>query len=111
MLLATFVAGGLLGPTVHRVQHAIEQVAAASETPCHSPDVHHSEDPVWTHTGAALGGLDCDLCATRLLVIRSDLDPVGIGRVLASNREAVVTHLTSVFVVAAPLIRGPPMRA
>lgn len=110
-LLATFVAGGLLAPSLHRVQHAMEQTAAASEEPCHSSDVHDSEVPLWTHPGTGLRGPDCDLCATRLLVVPADPDPVEATRSFTSNWGTVLVHLTSAAVAAAPFIRGPPMRA
>jgi hypothetical protein len=87
MLLATVLAGGVLGPPLHRVQHAVEQIGHAPEEPCHAPAVHNADRPLWTTDGHRALAPDCDLCATRV---------------------HPTPPLTSAVVVAAPLIRGPP---
>jgi hypothetical protein len=105
-LLATLLAGGVVGPVVHRVQHAAERMAIAGE-PCHPASVHEADAPVWT-ADAHLEAPDCDLCATRLLVVPSDLAPVASPRTVGTTRVLLRTHLAPVHVVSDRTIRGPP---
>ncbi len=110
-LLATILAGGVAAPSLHRVQHAAEQAAAATEEPCHAPAVHHAEEPLWTEHGARPLGPECDLCATRLLMAESSQAPVVAPHVLVERRTTTHVPLVSAPVVAGPFIRGPPARA
>lgn len=110
-LLAVFVVGGVLGPSVHRVKHASEQIASVSDRPCHSPAVHTADDPLWTQDGQRLDGLDCAICATRLLVVPPSLGPDVVPDMTGTTWSSTLFHLTSAFVVADTFIRGPPSRA
>jgi hypothetical protein len=105
-LLATLLAGGVVGPVVHRVQHAAEQMAKAAE-PCHPAAVHDADAPVWT-ADANLEAPACDLCATRLLVVPPDLAPVASPRTAGTTRVLLRTHLIPAPVATDRTIRGPP---
>jgi hypothetical protein len=104
-LLATIVAGGVLGPSLHRVQHALDRQAAS---PCHSPAVHHTDVPLWTDAGGHVETPECDLCATRLLVVPSSIEAPPAPRRIGTTPIVVRTHLTPAFVAADRSIRGPP---
>lgn len=101
-LLATFVVGGIVGPVVHRAQHAVERASASSHA-------HAAADvPVWCGEPVDVAAPDCVLCTTRLVVVPSVVDRAGGALALAIAWDATRAHLTSSNVVAAPLIRGPP---
>ena len=106
-LLATLLAGGVIGPVVHRVQHAAERMAIAGE-PCHPASVHEADAPVWTGD-AHLEAPDCDLCATRLLVVPPTLAPVSSPLTVGTAQAPLRTHLTPAAVATDRTIRGPPL--
>jgi hypothetical protein len=110
-LLAAFVLGGVVGPTAHRIDHAAETHAV------HSADVVRNQSetaaaasphasPILAVAGASQ--LDCEFCATRILVT----DPPAIDAPVAPRHAAVIAHLLPSPVHAtAPatvLSRGPP---
>ena len=105
-LLATLVVGGVAGPVVHRVHHAAEKTAESREA-CHPASVHHAET-VTLAEDAGLEALECDLCATRVLVVPPDLAPLSTPRVAGTARVTLRTHLAPVHVVTDRTIRGPP---
>jgi hypothetical protein len=110
-LLAVVLAGGTLAPSLHRVQHGLEALRAAPSGPCHSAAVHTTDVPLWTSDAERNAGSECDLCATRLLVVPSSQNPSAAPHGFVVVWEASSSHLVSAAVVAAPLIRGPPTRA
>jgi len=110
-LLATVVAGGVLAPSLHRAQHGVEMLKEAPDGPCHSVAVHTADVPLWTSEAERVSAPECDLCATRLLVVPSSQSPGGVPPSLIVVWEATSSHLISAVVVAGPFIRGPPTRA
>lgn len=110
-LLAVFAVGGVLGPSLHRVKHGMEEIASAPERPCHSSEVHTTDVPLWTQADRTIRGLECDLCATRLLVTLPSLGPGVVPEATGTTWTSTRSHLTSAFVVADTFIRGPPPRA
>ncbi|MFP4228791.1 MAG: hypothetical protein ACLFTE_08190 [Salinivenus sp.] len=102
LLLATVVAGGVVGPPLHRVQHAVEEEG----TPEHT---HATEGPVWCGETFEIKTPDCVLCTIRLVVVSSVGGEGPTPHALGWEWEPIRTHLTSADVVAAPLIRGPPV--
>jgi hypothetical protein len=113
-LLAAFVLGGVVGPTAHRIDHAGEThavhpgdvVRSQSETAA-AASPHAS--PILAVAGARQ--LDCELCATRVLVS----DPASIDAPIAPRPTvAIVGGLPSPVHATAPttvLSRGPPTGA
>ena len=110
-LLATLLAGSVLAPSLHRVQHAARQDAQRADEPCHSRTVHDSPVPLWTEPHAELEAPDCVLCATRQLFLASAVAPAPAptGNLVEKGGER--THLTAAVVAAGVFIRGPPRRA
>lgn len=108
-LLATLVVGGVAGPSIHRVDHALQKMAQASEEPCHSSAVHNTDVPLWTRAGASVHVPDCDLCATRLIVVLPDINPASTPSMAGTTRVVLRTHLTAAHVAAHRTIRGPPV--
>lgn len=106
-LLVILVAGGVVGPLAHRVQHGVEWAASVAGEACHPASVHHAET-VTLAEDAGLEALECDLCATRVLVVLPDLAPVSTPRVAGTARVTLRTHLAPVHVVTDRTIRGPP---
>jgi len=111
ILLATVVAGGVLAPSLHRAQHGAEMLTEAPEGPCHSVAVHNTDVPLWTPEAERATVPECDLCATRLLVVPSSQNPIAVPHGFAVIWETTTSHLFSAAVVAGPFIRGPPTRA
>ena len=107
LLLVAVAMGGVAGPVVHRVQHAVEQAAAADGT-CHPAAVHTAEGPQWAETGADLFAPECTLCATRLLVVFPTPAPTSAPRVMGTTAVKGVSHVTTAHVAADRFIRGPP---
>jgi len=110
-LLATLLAGSVLAPLLHRVQHAAQQTAQRADDPCHSRAVHDSPVPLWTEPHAELEAPDCVLCATRQLFLAIAIAPVGAPTVASVALGTAHSHLTAAVVAAGPFIRGPPRRA
>jgi len=110
-LLVTLVAGSLLAPTLHRLQHAAQQTAQRADAPCHSRAVHDSPVPLWTVPHTELVAPDCVLCATRQLFLSTAVAPVVAPTVDLVVQATERTHLTAAVVAAVPFIRGPPRRA
>jgi hypothetical protein len=108
ILLATFVAGGLAGPSLHRVQHAMDRMARADDAPCHGPEVHESEVPLWTEASGQIDVQECDVCARRLLLVPpvfgSFSEPIVAGAVQIES----LSHLTIDRTATDQFIRGPP---
>lgn len=109
-LLATVVAGGVIGPSLHRVQHGLEAMQEAPDGPCHTAAMHNTDVPLWTPEAPQAVVVDCDQCATRILGVSSSQAPVAVPRVLAATWTERASHLLSAAVVADPFIRGPPTR-
>jgi hypothetical protein len=107
LLLVTFAGGGVAGPVLHWVQHAAKQAAAADRI-CHSEAVHTAEGAVWTHEGEDLFAPECDLCATRLLVVVPNPQPPTSPQREGTTREQYRSHVASSSVFADRFIRGPP---
>lgn len=108
LLLAAFVAGGVGGPVVHHLQHAAERIEAASDTNCHSTAFHHAVVPVVADAASKVTAPECELCATRLLVVLSDIAPASAPRLTRTTRVVLRTHLAPVHVSTHRTIRGPP---
>lgn len=106
-LLGAFVAGGIVGPVAHRVQHAAEQAAAAKRS-CHPSAAHDAEGALWTEKGGDLSALQCDLCARRLLVVLPAPTPATALRVAGTPGIERRGHVASSVVFADWFIRGPP---
>lgn len=104
-LLATIVAGGVLGPSLHRAQHALDRQAAP---PCHASAVHHTDVPLWTDADGHVDAPECTLCATRLLVVPSSIESPPAPRQMGTTRITLRTHLAPVHVASHRPIRGPP---
>jgi hypothetical protein len=114
-LLAAFVLGGVVGPTAHRIDHAAETHAVHSadvvrnqaETAKAAASPHAS--PILAVASASQ--LDCEFCATRILVT----DPPAIDAPVAPRHAAVIAHLLPSPVHATTpttvLSRGPPTGA
>lgn len=111
VLLAVFAAGGVLGPVAHRIQHGGERLAVTTDEPCHSPPVHGTEVRLWTGQRTPIDLLECDLCATRLLVVLPALVSPSTLRVKRPTRVQGRTHVASIYVFNDRSIRGPPYRA
>lgn len=107
VLLVAFAAGGVVGPVLHWGQHAAEQAAAADRA-CHNEAVHTAEGAVWTHEGGDLFAPDCDLCATRLLVVMPAPQPSMSPQYVGTTRVAHQSHVASAAVFTDRFIRGPP---
>jgi len=107
LLLVVFAAGGVGGPILHQVHHAIER-AAPTDRSDHSVDVRTAEGTVWTDEAADLSTPDCDLCARRLLVVSPTPAPVGTPRVQGSTTVEHRSHVAMAHVAADHFIRGPP---
>lgn len=108
VLLVTIVAGGVIGPAMHRVQHGAEQIADRPETPCHAAGVHRAEISFWTEVASDLRAPACDLCATRLLVVPPTLGPTTAPRVVGTTAMEKPSHVAAADVAAHRFIRGPP---
>ena len=106
-LLVALVTGGIVGPLAHRVQHGAERAAVAEEA-CHPASVHHAETATLTEDAERVA-LECDLCATRVLVVLPDMAPVSTPRIAGTARVTLRTHLAPVHVVTDRTIRGPPL--
>ncbi|PQJ35654.1 hypothetical protein BSZ35_14555 [Salinibacter sp. 10B] len=107
-LLAAVVAGGVGGPVVHHLQHAAESAEIASDSSCHSSAFHHADVPVVADAASEVTAPECNLCATRLLVVLPDVSPTS-GPTMEGTAQVVLrTHLASVYVATDRTIRGPP---
>lgn len=107
-LFAAIVAGGVLGPSLHRVQHALDRQAAP---PCHASAVHHTDVPLWTDADGYVDAPECDLCATRLLVVPSSIESAPAPRQMGTTRITLLAHLAQARVASHRPIRGPPSQA
>lgn len=107
LLLAAFVAGGVLGPVVHRAQHGVAQ-ADAPAVPCHSADVHKTEGTFWTDAADDRLPPECDLCARRLLLASPTPAPFTAPLTVAAVRVESPSHMAPAHVAADHFIRGPP---
>jgi len=102
VLLATIVAGGVLGPSLHRIQHAREQAAA-------SDHVHAATDgPIWCGEPVRANDLDCALCASRLLVVPPSPVPPTPPAVTAHALVPTPARSMATTAAAHHHIRGPP---
>ena len=108
LLLVTVIAGGVVGPVMHRVQHGAEQIADRPETPCHAAGVHRAEISFWTEGASDLRAPACDLCATRLLVAPPTLVPPTAPRVMGTTTGEILSRVAAADVAAHRFIRGPP---
>jgi anti-sigma factor RsiW len=114
-LLAAFVLGGVVGPTAHRIDHAAEPHALhpGDVVRSQSEKVETAASPNASPTLAVAGArqLDCELCATRVLVS----DPASIDAPIAPRPTvAIVGGLPSPVHATTPatvLSRGPPTGA
>jgi hypothetical protein len=103
-----------VGPTAHRIDHAAEThtvhpgdvVRSQSET---AAAARPHASPILAVAGARQ--LDCELCATRILVT----DPPAIDAPVAPRHAAVIAHLlpspVHATTPATVLSRGPPTGA
>ncbi|WP_263787339.1 hypothetical protein [Salinibacter grassmerensis] len=108
LLLVAFATGGVVGPTVHLVQHGAAQRSNQAESSCHPADVHAAEGPLWTDTTDGRVVPECDLCATRLLVVTPTPPPSTAPRTVGTLAVEVRSQAAVAPVVADPFIRGPP---
>jgi hypothetical protein len=102
LLLAALAVSMGAAPTVHRVQHAVQDAAASVHT---HEDADH---PLWCGHPAHEQTLDCALCTTRLVVAPPSGSVATTSLAAAASPDLTVKHLVSSAVVAVPLIRGPP---
>jgi hypothetical protein len=108
LLLAVFTAGGVIGPTAHRVQHGAAKRSAQAESSCHAADVHAADGPLWTDDTDGRFVLECNFCATRLLVVPPTPVPTMAPRVGRVSTVEVRAHPAVVPTAIARFIRGPP---
>ena len=108
LLLAAIVAGGVLGPTLHRVQHGVQRMADQPVAPCHTDGVHRADGPVWTDAASELGAPECDYCATRLLVVPPTPAPSTSPLVVGTTAVQPSSHVAAAHVERPRFIRGPP---
>lgn len=106
-LLAVLVLGGLVAPTVHRIQH---QTGHSHQTAAVDPAVQAAEVTVQAEAVApATHDLDCWLCSTHL-VLKTSAQAIAPSPVLA---EAGFIAAPVAFISSALLhhsfIRGPPV--
>ncbi len=131
-LLVTLVTGGVVGPPLHRAQHALEhphmpahqhdggQAGSAAQSSSANGSSAHETDATAARNAAltlliraqrAPDALDCDLCSTRLLVLDTAQPAPAASLSLTSSGNGAPTHLTSLTLVDRPFIRGPPVYA
>jgi len=108
ILLVVFAAGGVSRPVAHQVQHAAERATAATDPSCHPSAVHNAEGAVWAGAGADLIAPECDLCATRLLVVLPTPVPQTVPHVVGTTDVERRSHVAAAHVAADQYIRGPP---
>lgn len=108
LLLVAFATGGVIGPTVHLVQHGAAQRSMQTEPSCHPADVHAAEGPLWTGATDGRALPECDLCATRLLVVPPTPVPATAPRVIRIRSAEARLHAAVAPVAADQFIRGPP---
>lgn len=108
ILLATLVAGGVLAPPLHDLQHAAERAALSTDEPCHTSAVHDAEVPLVTEQGDRVEAPDCELCARRLVVVQPVFGPIAIPILRRTIQSEVWSHLASAQTVTDRFIRGPP---
>lgn len=108
VLLAAFFVGGVASPVAHRLQHSLKQRSDEGTTPCHRVSVHDAEGSVWADHAESRLRPECDLCATRLLVVPPSLVPHSVPRVVGTTAVDEVSHVAPVYVVRDRTIRGPP---
>lgn len=108
LLLTTIVAGGVVGPSLHRLQHGLQQLADRPETPCHTPGAHAADKTLWTDAVSERGVPDCDFCATRLLVVPPTPAPSTAPRVVGTTAVSPSSHVAAAHVARHRYIRGPP---
>ena len=120
-LFVTFVAGGVVAPSLHRAQHAAERTAESLQPTEHAPTLN-GEAPVTEADGvptpprphyapAEADAPDCTLCGTRLLVLDSAQTVARAALALTSSQGHAPPSLASSAVVDRPSIRGPPSLA
>ena len=108
LLLVAFVTGGVAAPALHRAQHGAAQIADRSEKPCHAAGVHNAGGPVWADAAADLPVPECDLCATRLLVVPPTPAPPTTSGVVGTTAVETRSHVIAGHVADHWFIRGPP---
>lgn len=97
------------GTVVHHLQHTAERIEAASNPSCHSAAVHDAELPVVTDAAPEVTALECELCATRLLVVLPDISSTSAPSMAGTTRVVLRTHLAPAHVSTHRTIRGPPL--
>lgn len=107
LLLVSLLAGGVVAPVAHWVQHGFEHAAAAEEA-CHSTAVHNSAVALWTEEDSDLDLLDCDLCATRLMVVSQSPGPDLLPDVTETTQVEMPSYVVVGQTVVDRFIRGPP---
>ncbi len=108
LLLVVFATGGVIGPTLHLVQHGAAQRDTQTQSSCHPTDVHTANGTLWTDDTNGRPVLECDLCATRLLVVPPTPIPAMAPRVIGALAVEVRSHAAVAPVVSDQFIRGPP---
>ncbi|WP_103020074.1 hypothetical protein [Salinibacter altiplanensis] len=108
LLLVAFATGGVIGPAVHLVQHGEAQRSTQTESSCHTADVHASDAALWTDATDGQIVPECDLCATRLLLVPPALMPDTAPRVVGGLSVEVRSHAAVAPVASVRFIRGPP---
>lgn len=108
VLLIAFFAGGVASPVVHRIQHTLDQRADEGTVPCHRASVHDADGPLWADSAESLLRPECDLCATRLIVVLPRLGLHSVFRVMGTTAVGDISHVAPVHVVRDRTIRGPP---
>jgi len=109
LLLAAFVAGGVLGPVAHRVQHGVAQ-ADAPAAPCHPTEVHEADEDRWTNATGDRFRPECNLCARRLLLASPTPTPSTTPLTKFATTVVPSSHVAGAHVATDQFIRGPPTR-
>lgn len=100
--LAVFTAGGVFGPALHQVHHAIEE----SRAPIPAEGIGWAQ--IGDDEAGTLDAFECTVCLVHLLVEPPSLEPFSAVRLELTSSGASLTSHTSAAVGAAPFIRGPP---
>jgi hypothetical protein len=112
LLLAVFLFGGLLGPSLHRLEHAeardARQQAAVARCADHGPHA----GPSWEAALPALDDAPCLLCTRALVGLNVAPSPAAQASLTAATSAAPpATRPPSGPACSSLFARGPPVRS